>query len=506
MNTNNPLKGLLLVMGAIALSLSTFMQVLDSSIANVALPYITGDLATSISEGTWVITLFTVGNAVALPLTGFFALRFGSIKTIVCATALFTIFSWGCSLAINFSMLVVMRFLQGFVAGPLVPLSQSLMIMIFPPEKRVMAISIWAFIVIIGPVIGPILGGWLTFNYDWRWIFYINIPVGIFCTVVIYSIFRSRETEIKKVKTDVVGFCLLLAAMTSLQVILDFGQIYDWWRSNTIWVLSIIFTLTFIAFIIWEYFDENPIINFSLFKDWNFSLGTILISISFMLLFGTLVITPLWLQDYMGYTAFNSGLAVSTMGLGSILFIAFVPKVIQHIDEKYLVVTTFFIFGSVSFFFSNFTTAVSMEYVAFSRFLYGLGIVFYMAPILSRALINFSGHQLATASGIFHFFRVLMGGVGTAIFTIIWERRQTFHHSNITSNLTSFNSIFTQAKEKLASIGIEGKAALEVVDESAWKQAAMLSLNDVFFLAFICFSVLVVAAFFFKNKVAKKTG
>lgn len=495
-----PLKGVLLAIGALALSLSTFMQVLDSSIANVALPYITGDLATSVTEGTWVITLFTVGNAVSLPMTGFFTKRLGSIRTIIIATALFTILSWLCSIAITFPMLVVMRFLQGFVAGPLVPLSQSLMIMTFPPDKRSLAISIWAFVVIIGPVIGPVLGGWLTYNYDWRWIFYINLPVGIFCTLAIYWVFKGQESEKEKVRTDLVGFFLLLIAMTSLQIILDFGQIYDWWRSNTIWFLTVTFSVTFVLFIIWEAYDEAPIIDFRFFKDWNFSLGTFLISISYMLFFGTIVITPLWLQDYMGYTAVNSGIAVSTMGLGSILFTAFVPKLMKLVDAKYLVMLTFAIFGACSYYFSCFTTDVSEDYIAFSRFLFGIGIVFYMAPVLSRAMINFSGNKLSTASGIFHFFRVLMGGVGTALFTILWERRRTFHHSNITSNLNDFNPLFNKSKEILSSYGIKGQAALEVIDESAWKQAAMLSLNDVFYLAAIFFGVLVVSAYFFKNK------
>lgn len=494
----------MLFFGALALSLSTFMQVLDSSIANVAIPYITGDLATSVTEGTWVITLFTVGNAVSLPLTGFFTLRMGSIKTITAATALFTILSWACSIALTFPMLVVFRFLQGFVAGPLVPLSQSLMIMTFPKDKRNMAIAIWAFIVIIGPVIGPILGGWLTYNYDWRWIFYINIPVGIFCTIVIYYIFKSRESVVKKVKGDLVGFCLLLVAMTSLQIILDFGQIYDWWRSNAIWVLTLTFSLSFVAFLVWEYYDENPVINFSFFKNWNFSLGTTLISLSYMLFFGTIVITPLWLQDYMGYTAQTSGLAVSTMGLGSIMFVAFVPLVMKKVDAKFLVATTFFIFGITSYWFAQFTTAVSMEYIALSRFAFGLGIVFYMAPILSRSMVDFTGNQLETASGVFHFFRVLMGGVGTAVFTVMWERRRTFHHSNIVSNLTNYNPIFTEAKERLAQVGATGKSALELIDQSAWHQAAMLSLNDVFYFSAILFGVLFVAAFFFKHKSSKK--
>lgn len=497
---NKPLEGITLFIGSIALALCTFMQVLDISIANVSIPYIAGDLAVSINDGTWVITMFAVGNAISLPLTGWLTRRFGSIKIMFLSVLSFTIVSWLCGVSFNINMLVSMRFIQGFVAGPLIPLSQSLMIMSFPKGKKNLALAIWNMVAIVGPIAGPILGGWITYNYSWPWIFFINVPVGIFCTLTIRVIYRSLETPTEKIKIDKLGLLLLAFAISSLQVILDYGQELDWWRSNTIRILTVISILSFVFLFIWERFQEDPIFDLKLFKNRNFAIGTILVSLSFMLLFGAIVLTPLWLQETMGYTAYLAGLAVSTMGVIPFLTVLMVAKLMNHIRLRYLVMASFLIYGLSLFYFSTFTTQVTIQEVALSRLFLGVGISIWLAPLTAITFARIPHHQLATGQGIFHFFRILMGGVGTSIFVTVWERRATHHHSNLVDSINPFSPVSKELFGALNQLNIQGQKALQVVDLMAWKQAYILSLNDIFYIAGWSFSLFIILTLFFKAK------
>lgn len=495
-----PLTGAILFVGAIALSLCTFMQVLDYSIANVSIPYIAGDLAVSVNDGTWVITMFAVGNAIALPLTGWFTRRFGSIRVMVLSTLLFTIFSWLCGLSISLNMLVVMRFIQGFVAGPLIPLSQSLMIMSFSKERRNFALALWNMVAVVGPIAGPILGGWITYDYSWPWIFFINIPIGIFCVIAIRTIYKSKETKIEKLRVDKVGILLLALGVSALQIILDQGQQLDWWRSNIIWMLTVVSVVSFTFMIVWELNTPDPVIDLRLFKNRNFAIGAFLVSFSYMILFGVIVISPLWLQEMMGYTALWAGLAVSTMGILPFCTVIFVAKLMDRYRLKYLVLFAFFAYGFALFFFSTFTTAVSFKEIALSRLLLGLGICTWLAPLTAITFAHFTPEKLATGQGIFHFFRILMGGVGTSIFVTFWERRATFHHSNITQAVNPYNPASKSFFEKLSELQIYGQKALTVVDNIAWKQAYMLSTNDIFWAGGWAFVVFFVFTLFLRRK------
>ncbi|MCB1110141.1 MAG: DHA2 family efflux MFS transporter permease subunit [Chlamydiia bacterium] len=496
----NPLTGFALFAGAIALSLCTFMQVLDYSIANVSIPYIAGDLATSVTDGTWVITMFAVGNAICLPLTGLITRRLGSIRTMVFSVALFTFFSWLCGLSISMPMLVVMRFIQGFVAGPLIPLSQSLMLMSFPKEKRNLALALWNMVAVVGPIAGPILGGWITFNYSWPWIFFINIPVGIFCTIVVRALYKKRESSIEKVQIDGVGILLLAFAVTALQIILDQGQELDWWRSNIIRALSVISLLSFIFLFIWEKFHKTPIIDLTMFKNRNFAIGTATTALSYMVLFGVIVITPLWLQESMEYTAQVAGLAVSTMGILPFFTVIFVARLMSYVSLRLLVVLSFICYGAVLFYFSSFTTAVSFKVIAYSRLLLGVGICVWLAPITAITFARVPHEKLNMGTGIFHFFRILMGGVGASVFVTIWERRGTYHHSNLVDSINPYNPISRSLFSDLKQVGIFGKKALTIADQMAWKQATILSLNDIFWLGGWSFVILIILALFFKKR------
>lgn len=497
---SKPLAGFNLLIGAVALSLCTFMQVLDFSIANVSIPYIAGDLGVSNENGTWVITMFAVGNAIALPLTGWVTSRFGSTRMMLLSVIFFTLFSWLCGFSKSLEMLVAMRFLQGLAAGPLIPLSQSLLLMTFPKEKKNFALALWNMVAVVGPVAGPILGGWITYDYDWPWIFYINIPIGILCTFIIWKLYRSRETRSVKSKIDWLGIFLLAVGITALQILLDKGQQYDWWRSNLIRMLTVISIVSLTFLVIWELTEKTPILDLTLFKDRNFALGTTLTALSYMLLFGVLVISPLWLQTNMEYTSIWAGFAVSTIGIVPFCTVLIVAKLMGVVRLKYLIAFSFFVYGAALFYFTTFTSEVSFRVIALSRLYFGIGICTWLAPLTAISFAYIPNSKLAMGQGIFHFFRIFMGGVGTSIFVTMWQRRATHHHSNLVDTINPYNPISKELFSSLEKHHIMGKKALQVVDNLASKQSVMLSTNDVFWFGGWCFVILFFLAFLFRKR------
>lgn len=506
MDNKKHFTGILLFIASISLSLCVFMQVLDYSIANVSIPYIAGSLAISQTDGTWVITMFAVGNSIALPLTGWFTTRFGSIKVMVASTLLFTFFSFLCGASVSIEMLVIFRFIQGFVAGPLIPLSQSLMILSYPPERKNLAIAIWTMVALVGPIAGPILGGWITYDYTWPWIFYINIPVGLICAIVIWHLYKDKETETQKIQLDWIGLFLLATCVSTLQILLDKGQQYDWFNSSTIIALAITSFVCLVFLILWEFLDENPIMDLSLFKDRNFSLGTAITALSYMFIFGAIVITPLWLQTYMGYTALWAGLAVSPMGIFPLITAPLVAKLMDRYSNRNLLALSFLIFGVSFYLFTNFTTAISFEDIALSRLFFGLGLCTWLSPLMALTFAYIPREKLPTATGIFHFFRIFMGGVGTSLSVTLWERRGTHHHSNLADSINPLNPNSQNLYSLLESLHIKGQAAVDTVNNLIDVQAFMLSTNDLFYLSLCTFVFFFFASFVFKKRLKNQSS
>jgi DHA2 family multidrug resistance protein len=294
-----PLTGGKLAMGSLAVALATFMNVLDSSIANVAIPTISGNLGVSVDEGTWVITLFAAANAVAIPLTGWLTQRVGQIRLFVGSILLFVLSSWLCGVAPNLTFLLAARILQGAVAGPMIPLSQAILLGSYPKEKSGQALALWAMTATVGPIAGPALGGWMTDSYSWSWIFYINIPVGLFAAAVTWAIYRSRETTTRILPIDAIGLAALVTWVAALQIMLDKGKDLDWFASPVIISLAIVALLGFLFFVIWELTEANPIVDLRLFKGRNFLAGTIAISVAYAVFFANLVVLPQWMQQYL---------------------------------------------------------------------------------------------------------------------------------------------------------------------------------------------------------------
>ncbi|MEO6985360.1 MAG: DHA2 family efflux MFS transporter permease subunit, partial [Paralcaligenes sp.] len=289
--------------GTIAVSAAVFMNVLDSSIANVSIPTIAGDLGVSATQGTWVITSFAVANAITVPLTGWLTQRFGQVRLFVISILLFVLSSWLCGFSWSLESLVFFRVIQGAVAGPMIPLSQSLMLASYPKEKAGMALALWSITVLVGPVAGPLLGGIISDNYNWSWIFYINVPVGLLAGWGTWEIYKKRDSVKVKLPIDGTGLALLVLWVGALQLMLDKGKELDWFSSPAITTMAIVVVISFVFFVIWELTAKHPVVDLTLFKGRNFTSGTVTISVAYGVFFGTVVLLPLWMQSTLGYTA-----------------------------------------------------------------------------------------------------------------------------------------------------------------------------------------------------------
>ncbi|MGE3320476.1 MAG: DHA2 family efflux MFS transporter permease subunit [Candidatus Berkiella sp.] len=492
------IKGFELILLTLAVSLGIFMNVLDTSIANVAIPTIAGNMGVSADEGTWVITAFAVSMAIVLPLTGWLAKRFGEVKLFIFSTVLFTIASVMCGLASNLPMLVVCRVIQGAVAGPMIPLSQSLLLANYPDDKKGLATGLWAMVAVAAPVIGPILGGYITDNYTWPWIFFINVPVGLFSVYFTWRVLRKRETVITKQKIDYIGLILLAIGVGSLQILLDKGHDLDWFNSTMICMLAAITVVCITFLIAWELTDDNPIIDLTLFKSRNFTVGTIGISIGYMTFFGSVVVLPLWLQTQMSYTATWAGLATAPIGILPILLSPVIGRLLTTVDARLIVANGFFFFALCSFWIANFNTNVSFENIAWIRFVQGVGAPCFFIPLITILLSGLPNDRLASAAGLSNFLRILGGSFGTSISVSLWNHREAVHQSQLTESLTAYNPNMLVAINQLKSVGYTTDMSYAQITKMLINQSYMLATNDIFWISGFIFIGLLVLVMFAK--------
>ena len=478
-----PLTGSTLALLTLGLALGTFMQVLDTSIANVAIPAIAGDLAASPNQGTWVITSFAVSNAIMLPLTGWLARRIGEVRLFAMSTLVFTMASWLCGLATTLPMLIAFRVLQGAVAGPMIPLSQSLLLANYPPEKKGTALALWSMTVIVAPIFGPILGGWITDNISWPWIFYINIPVGIFSAFITWQLLRARETEITRRPIDGVGLVLLVIGIGCLQILLDKGNELGWFDSSLIITLAVVSTVALSFFLVWELTEEHPVVDLHLFLNRNFAVGTIVLSLAYLTFFGNVVILPLWLQTQMDYTATWAGLAAAPIGLLSLVFSPVVGRNMHKVDLRLLTSVAFLIFAGVSFWTSTFNTDIGYFNLFLPRFIQGIGVAFFFVPLAAMSLSGLKPNELASGAGLSNFMRILAGSFGTSLSITLWDRRSTLHYSQLAEHINNANPASAQVFEQLKSLAGSTEGAMAMLSRIVTKQAVMLATDDIFLLS-----------------------
>ena len=485
-----PLHGSDLVLLTLAMGLGTFMQVLDTSIANVSLPAISGDLAVSPNQGTWVITSFAVSNAIALPLTGWLSRRFGEVRLFVLSTLLFSLASWLCGIAPNLPLLIACRVLQGAVAGPMVPLSQSLLLNNYPPEKKSIALALWSMTVIVAPIMGPILGGWITDNLNWPWIFYINIPIGILSAFLTWQLLRSRESATVRQPIDIVGLMLLMLGIGALQVLLDKGNDLDWFESSQILLLAGVAGVALAFLVAWELTDKHPVVDLHLYGRRNFLVGSAILSVGYFVFFGNVVILPLWLQTEMGFTATWAGLAAAPIGILPIFLSAFVGKNLHRLDLRVWASFAFGIFAAVSFWNSGFNTDVTFWNIVLPRLLQGIGVAAFFVPLTSLTLSDLPPQMMASATGLSNFSRILAGSFGTSLSITLWDRRSTLHHSVLAEHVTDFSPATDSTLSALQGLGVPPATDTAMLERLVHQQAVMQSTNDIFWLSGCLFVVL----------------
>jgi len=486
-----PLEGSARTWGTIALSAAVFMNVLDTSIANVSLPAIAGDLGVSPTQGTWVITSFAVANAIAVPLTGWMSQRFGQVRLFITSVILFVLASWLCGLAPNMETLIAFRALQGFVAGPMIPLSQTLLLASYPKALAGTAMAMWAMTTLVAPVMGPLLGGWITDNMTWPWIFYINIPVGIIAASVTWGIFRHRESQVRKLPIDSIGLALLVIWVGAMQIMLDLGKEHDWFHSPLVVTLAVVAVVGLAFFLIWEFTDKHPVVDLSLFGRRNFWAGTVATSVGYGLFFGNVVLLPLWLQQYMGYTATQAGMVTAPVGLFALLLSPFVGKTIARVDPRRYATFAFLVFALVLWMRSHFNTQADIITVLIPTLVQGVAMAFFFVPLVTITLSGLPPERIPAASGLSNFVRITAGAIGTSVVTTVWENRAALHHAQLSEAINQGSSAATAALSGLSASGLTQEQALAQVNRLIDQQAFMLAANDIFYASAVIFLLLV---------------
>lgn len=491
-----------LALATIGIAMAMFMQVLDITIANVSLPTISGNLGASANQAVWVITSFAVSNAIALPLTGFLTRRFGERRLFVWATFAFAIASLLCGLANSMGMLVVARALQGFVAGPMYPVAQALMISIYPPHKRGQAIALLAMVTVVAPIAGPILGGWITDNYSWEWIFFINVPIGIAISAIVGSQLRGRPERLDKPRMDYVGLATLVLGVGALQILLDLGNDEDWFNSTKIVVLAIVATIALAVFFIWELTDKDPIVDLRLFRHRNFASGTVALVLAYAAFFSVALIIPLWLQRNLGYTPIWAGLATAPIGVLPVILTPFVGKYAARFDLRVVASLAFVALSATSFVRAGFNLDVDFQRVAMVQLWMGLGVALFFMPVLTILLSDLEPHEIASGSGVATFFRTLGGSFAASLTTWAWNQRAVVHHAHLTERISATDPGMLQTVTAIGHGDLQRGAMF--LDRMIAQQAAQIGFNEIFHLLGILFLVVIVFVWFAKPPFASK--
>jgi DHA2 family multidrug resistance protein len=481
---------------ALAVMLPTFMEVLDTSIASVALPYIAGSLSATTDEAVWVLTSYLVANAVVLPASSWFSLRFGRKRFLLFCIVIFTIASFVCGAATSLFVILLARAIQGAGGGALQPLSQAILLESFPPAKRGLAMAAFALGVVVAPVLGPTLGGWLTDHYSWRWAFYINIPIGVVAVFMI-SRFVQDPPYIKSAKPgrfDSIGLGLLSIWLGALQIILDKGQEDDWFSAVWIRWATLVLVISFASFIYWQLRTKNPIVDLSVFKNRNFALGCVLIGLFGGVIYGVVTLLPLFYQTLMGYTAWAAGLAVSPRGVGAILIMPVIGILTSKIDNRYLIATGFVLFGFTSIWFANLTLDMSQWSMLWPIILSGAASGMVFVPLSTTAMGTLKNEQIGNASGLYNLLRNVGGSIGISIVSTLVARHQQIHRAEL-SRYISQGQVVDQTLNNLrgvmsAAAGpiISNLRSYGLIQQTLDQQAATYAYVDDFrYLAIICF-------------------
>lgn len=474
-----------LILACFVLAFTNFMVVLDTTIANVSVAHIAGGLGISSSEGTWVITSYAVAEAICVPLTGWLARRFGTVRVFALGMAGFGVFSLMCGMAWSLGSLVAFRIGQGLCGGPLMPISQTLLLSIFPKEKHAQATGIWAMTTIVAPILGPILGGTISDNWGWHWIFFINIPIAIVCATGAVVLLRQAETKIEKTPIDTVGLMLLVLWVGSLQLMLDLGREHDWFGSGFIVSLAVIAAIGFSFFFAWEWFEKDPAVNLKVFRHRGFTVSVIALVFAYGTFFAGLVVIPQWLQSALGYTATWAGYATAFNGVAAVMLAPVVAKLSEKFDPRMLVSFGVLWLGGTSLIrVFWWTSDADFWTLALPQLIQGAGMPFFFVPLTSLALGAVREDEVASAAGVMNFLRTMSGAVATAIATTVW-------YDGAQATRAELSGVLNGAQQTMQSLQMHGytvEQSRQVVSNLVDGQATALATGSIFTTAAIVFA------------------
>lgn len=477
-----PLEGGMRVLVTVCISVITAMTVLDTTIANVALPTIAGNLGVAASQGTWVITFFGVANAIAIPLTGWLARRLGEVRLYFWSTFIFIVASFLCGISSSLEMLILSRILQGAAAGPLIPLSQSLLLACYPVEKRGMALAMWSMTIVIGPILGPILGGYICDNYSWHWIFFVNVPVGFVAMFALRIPLNGRETPVSRSRIDSVGLFLLVVGVGSLQLMLDEGKDMDWFASSYILTLGIVAAVALVLLVGWELTEEHPVVDFSLFRHRNFAIGTLCISLGFMIYFASVVMLPMMMQTRLGYTAMWAGLSLAPIGFFPVFISPLIGKFSTRLDMRVVVSVSFLTFAFCFFWRSGFAPNMDFSTVVWPQLVQGIAVATFFMPLISISISGLEQKDMANASSLNNCMRVLAGSIGSSLVTTQWERLEALHHARLSEGINPYNPVVTEALRQFGAAGMTEAQATGWMANEITRQGFLMGFNELFWL------------------------
>jgi len=499
---NNPSKWII----ALAVVLPTLLEVIDTSVVNVSLDHIRGSLSAGIDEATWAITAYLVSNAIIIPLTGWLSTVFGRKRYLLFSVTLFTASSFMCGSATSIAALILFRIIQGIGGGALQPISQAILLEAFPPAEYGMAMAIFGIGVMFGPIVGPVLGGWITDNWSWNWIFYINIPIGMISVLMIMLVIQDPP-YLKRIreKIDYIGLGLIVVGIGCLQVMLDKGQREDWFSSQFIMRLAIVSIVCLIAFVFWELRKKDPILNLREFKNVSFASANVIQCVAFFVLFGSIVLLPLFVQQLLGYTSFLSGMVLAPGGIATLFSMGISGILVQKVNPKAvlaagLLVTTYSIYTM-----SQFNAYIDYNTIAFSRIIMGFGLGMIFVPLTSLAFSTIKKEEMGNATSIFSLLRNIAGSFGIAIMTTLLARRAQFHQFRLSEQLNPFDPRYQLGMNNaMAALGYKtGEATVAgahgVIYGQLIKQSNLFSFNDAFYVATLLMLCVVPFVFLIKR-------
>jgi DHA2 family multidrug resistance protein len=476
---------------ALSVMLPTFIEVMDTSVVNVSLPHIQGSLNAGMDEVTWVLTSYLVSNAIIIPISGWLAGVFGRKRYLIFSLLLFTGSSILCGAAPSLQVLILARILQGLGGGGLQPLSQAILLETFPRREHGMAMAVFGMGVVMAPIVGPVIGGWITDEWSWRWVFYINLPVGILA-IFMTILFLHDPAYIKRqvLRIDRWGLFLLAVGLGALQIVLDRGEREDWLHSNFIVLLSLVAALSLVLFVIVELHSENPVVDLRVFRNRSFSTGTIIMFLGFFSLFGGIVLLPLYAQQLMGYTAFWAGLVLGPGGIASFLIMPVAGTLMKKGVKPWLLLLTGVTIASYSLFMmSNFNLERDFFSISLPRLVQGFGLGLFFVPLSAAAFADINVLQMGNASGVFNLVRNLGGSFGVAFATTILSQRSQVHQTFLSEHITPYNPAFREALQRAHSLlqshhsaaAASSTGGLAFIYQEVLRQASMLAFNDAFY-------------------------